>query len=230
MHSPVPGANTQQFAATQSGTYYAEMVDIHGCPARSADLTVELYDGYGNVLGQVWSDVNNNGIVDAADTVVASIPVQLLQNGSVVSIGASDASGSFQWQNVLATGYAVQLDTTNLSPLWEVVILSDSVSLSGCGGKVYVDLLVDAYLCPPLATNVALSACTGTAVTFDGMQIMAGQSMAITYTAALGCDSIVTVNVAALPVSTGALNVAVCPGSMYNFQGVDLNVGQSQNF
>lgn len=85
--SAIPGATSHQFVANQSGTYWAELMDINGCEASSAPLTVELYNGFGNILGQVWSDVNDNGIIDAADTLVSGIPVQLLQNGTFIAPG-----------------------------------------------------------------------------------------------------------------------------------------------
>ncbi len=228
--NPIPGATSNQFAATQSGTYFADLVDIHGCQAQSADLTVELYDGYGNILGQVWSDVNNNGVIDAADTLVAFVPVQLWQNGALVNANVSGANGGFDWQNVLATGYTVQIDSQALDPHWQVVILADSVSLSGCGGKTFADLLVKAFSCPPTLASIALSACPGASALYNGTGIPTGQSMDFTVTDAFGCDSIITVTVSALPVSTSSLAVSACPGSTYTYQGVDLAVGQTQAF
>jgi hypothetical protein len=32
----IPGATSNQFVATQSGTYWAELVDLNGCEAQSA--------------------------------------------------------------------------------------------------------------------------------------------------------------------------------------------------
>jgi PKD repeat protein len=228
--NPIPGATSNQLHATQSGTYYAQLQDAYGCHAQSADLTLELYDGYGNVLGHVWSDLNNNGVIDPADTLVGFIPVQLWQNGSLVNSNVSGPSGSFDWQNVLATSYTVQIDSAALNPLWDVVILSDSVGLSGCGGKVYADLLIKAYECPPTYASVTLSACPGSTAMYNGTAIPAGQSMDFTTTFGLGCDSIVTVTVNALPTSASTLAVKACPGGTYTYAGVDLAVGQTQDF
>ncbi len=228
--NPIPGATSNQLHATQSGTYFAQLQDANGCHAQSADLTLALYDGYGNILGKVWSDLNNNGIVDAGDTLVGFIPVQLWQNGSLVNTNVSGANGSFDWQNVLATGYTVQLDSAALDPLWEVVILSDSVGLTGCGGKAFANLLVKPYQCPPTYASVTLSACPGSSAMYNGTAIPAGQSMDFTSTFGLGCDSIVTVTVAALPTSASTLAVKACPGGTYTYAGVPIPVGQSQDF
>ncbi|MFN0036237.1 MAG: PKD domain-containing protein, partial [Saprospiraceae bacterium] len=227
---PIPGATSNQFAATESGTYWAELMDINGCEATSVPLTVELYDGFGNILGQVWSDVNDNGIIDAADTLVAGIPVQLLQNGTLIAPNLSGADGGFNWLNVFSTSYTVQIDSLSLPPLWEIVILSDLVGLTGCGGKAFAHLLVDSYTCPPLASAVALTACSGQTALYNGTPVLAGASQDFTFQNLLGCDSVVTVVVAALPVSASTLNAAVCPGSFFNYGGVDLAVGESQDF
>jgi PKD repeat protein len=228
--SPIPGATSSQFAATESGTYWAELVDTSGCQAQSASLTLELYNGFGNIAGQVWSDVNDNGIIDAADTLVAGIPVQLLQNGTLVAPNQSGANGAFDWLDVLSTNYSVQIDTQLLSPLWEIVIFSDSVGLTGCGGMVYTDLLVDAFSCATASSAITLTACPGQTANYLGNAILAGQSQVFSYQNATGCDSLVTVTVSALPVSSSTLNPSVCPGAVYTYNGVDMAVGQSQNF
>jgi len=228
--SAIPGATSHQFAATQSGTYWAELMDINGCEASSAPLTVELYNGFGNILGQIWSDMNDNEIIDAADTLVSGIPVQLLQNGIFIAPGQSGANGSFDWLSVPSTDYTVQIDTQLLSPLWKIVLFSDSVGLKGCGGKVFASLLVDAYTCPPITATVSLMACAGQSALFNGTAVPTGQSQNFTFKNFLGCDSIVTVTVSAFPASSSTLNAKACPGSFYTYNGVDLAVGQSQNF
>ncbi len=227
---PIPGATSHQFAATQSGTYWAELVDLNGCEATSLPLTVELYDGFGNVLGEVWSDVNENGIIDAGDTLISGIPVQLLQNGTLIAPNQSGASGNFDWMNVVSTNYTVQIDSQLLNPLWEIVIFTDSVSLKGCGGKVFARLLLDAHNCAPVTSSLALTACAGQSALFNGTAVPAGQSHNFTFQNSSGCDSIITVTVSVLPTSSSTINTSVCPGSFYNYAGVDLAVGQSQDF
>ncbi|MBL7808371.1 MAG: PKD domain-containing protein, partial [Saprospiraceae bacterium] len=226
----IPGATSNQFAATQSGVYWATLVDVNGCEATSAPLTVALYNGFGNIVGQVWSDVNSNGVIDGLDTLVSGIPVQLLQNGVVVAPQQSDQNGGFNWSNVLSTSYTIQVDTLLISPLWEVVILTDSVQLTGCGGKVFAQLLVDGYNCPPIQSLVHLSACPGQSVSFHGTAVPAGSTQTFTLQNFQGCDSVITVSVSALPVSASTLNTSVCPGSTFTYNGVELAPGQTQDF
>ena len=226
----IPGATGSNLVATESGTYWAELVDVNGCNAQSAALTLDLYQGSGDILGQVWADVNDNGIIDALDTLVSGIPVLLLQNNVPVAASQSVANGAFDFLNVPSTSYTVQIDSMALSPVWDILIGENQVALFGCAVKGFADLLIDLHPCTPLASTVQLSACQGMAANYAGTDIFAGQSQDFTLKNTLGCDSIVTVSVSALPVSASSLNVKTCPGSTYNFAGVDLAVGQTQAF
>ncbi|HRI60997.1 MAG TPA: SdrD B-like domain-containing protein, partial [Saprospiraceae bacterium] len=199
--APITGATSHDFVATQSGTYWADLVDVNGCNAQSAPLTLDLYQGSGDILGQVWSDVNDNGMIDAADTLVSGVPVLLLQNNAQVAASQSAANGSFDFLNILSTDYIVQIDSQMLSPLWEIVIGENLVTLYGCAVKGYADLLVDYHKCSPLAGSVQLTACPGALVMYDGTAILAGQSKDFVFKNSSGCDSVVTVSVDALPVS-----------------------------
>jgi hypothetical protein len=95
-----------------------------------------------------------------------------------------------------------------LSPLWEIVIFSDSVGLTGCGGMVFTDLLVDSFSCAtahfqlPLRLQLALAKLP----LYLGNAILAGQSQVFSYQNATGCDSLVTVTVSALPISSSTLS------------------------
>ena len=100
----------------------------------------------------------------------------------------------------------------------------------GCGGKVFANLLLDSYTCPPISSSVALTACLGQTALFNGTAILAGQSQDFIFQNLLGCDSVVTVVVNALPVSYADLNTSVCPGTTFDYYGVSIAVGESQVF
>ena len=224
----IPGATTSNFIAQQSGTYWAQLTDIYGCTNESDPLTLNLYDGYGNILGQVWSDVNNNGVIDAADTLLAGIPVVLYQNGMLFDAANSGANGSFAFPNVLSTNYSVQIDPFSLPPNWSVVIGTDPVSLSGCGVEGDADLLLH-FGCTAFGT-LQLSGCAGSSVTYQGSNIPVGGTQSFQYTNAQGCDSTLVVNVVALQASTGTATLRACPGGSAMYAGTSIPVGSSQNF
>lgn len=227
--APIPGATTSNLVATQNGSYWAELTDVYGCSAQSDPLTLNLYQGYGNIDGKVWSDVNNNGIIDGTDTLVTGIPVQLILNGSIINAMPSDVNGNFMFHNILSTDYTVIIDPFTLTPNWAIVIGQAQMKLLGCNDVAKGDLLVR-FVCQPSASTVQLTACAGAAAVFHGTQVPAGTTQLFTLTNVQGCDSLVTVNVAALPISTGSVNVAVCPGTKYNYNGTMLNAGSAKQF
>lgn len=228
--APIPGANSSNFIATQSGTYYAEMTDTLGCTARSGDLTLALFDGLGNVYGQVWSDVNHNGQIDAVDTLVGQIPVNLVRNNVVLNTGVSGSDGGFQWLQVPPTFYSVQLDTLQLDSVWIPVIVTDTVLLTGCGGSVFADLLIDVAPCPPLASSLSLFACPGASALYNGELIPAGVTAVFTLTSNTGCDSLVTVTVMERAPTDSTLFVAICESDVFSYQGTNLAAGDSRTF
>ncbi|MBK9338040.1 MAG: PKD domain-containing protein [Lewinellaceae bacterium] len=228
--NPVPGATSPTFAPDQSGTYFAQLTDIFGCTNQSGPLTLNLLDGFGNILGQVWSDVNNNGVIDAADTLVSGIAVNLLQGGTPVGAGQSGAGGDFAFTNIASENYAVEVDAGLLPAGWQIVIGQDPASLSGCDAVDQVGLLIRAACLTVLTSNLQLDACPNDVALYNGTPIPAGSSQTFLLTTAAGCDSLVTVSVVALPVTFGTLNAAACSGSSFDFNGTPVAAGTSQDF
>ncbi len=227
--SAMPGATSPNLIATQSGSYTLNMTDWNGCSATSPPLDVDLYDGFGTILGQVWSDLNNNGAIDAADTLVSGIDILLLQSGSNVGGTKSDAAGGFSFSNILSTGYVLQIDAATLPVGWTTVIGSQNLNLSGCDDLENGDLLIKPA-CLSTTQTVDLQACAGSFAVFNSTQIPAGGSQIFNFTNAAGCDSTINVNVASVSVLTSNLNLSACPGGFATFQSTQIPAGGSQNF
>ena len=227
--SPIVGATSPALVATQSGAYWAVLTDGFGCTGQSDPLTLQLFDAYGNVTGQVWADVNNNSLIDAADTLVSGISVDLYQNGSPVAYGQSNQTGTYAFTNILATNYMVQIDAANLPSYWQIVIGEQPANMSGCRSLATADLLLK-FVCPTLNSNLQLDACPGGSALYQGTSISAGSSQVFAFTSVQGCDSTVTVYVQALPTSTSMLTLPACAGSVVNYNGIPLVSGTVQNF
>ncbi len=228
--NPILGATAPTFAPDQSGTYYAELTDIFGCTNRSGPLTLNLYDGFGSILGQVWADVNGNGVVDASDTLVNGILIHLRQNGAAVASGLSGTNGAFAFSAVPAGSYSAVVDTNALPPGWKVIIGEASTNLMGCNAISQVALLLKQVCTSTFITGIQLSACAGEAVLFDGVPIPAGNTQTFAYTTADGCDSLVTVTVSEIPPTSAVLNVSACAGTAYDYNGTPIPAGSSQTF
>ena len=226
--NPIPGATSANFIAQQSGTYWAQLTDVFGCSAESEPLSLSLYTGYGNILGQVWSDVNGNGMIDAADTLLSGITVVAYQNGSLFGAATSDMDGDFALTNVLSTNYSFNVDPFSLPPNWNIVLGQDQVSLSGCDVTGTVDFLL-AFSCAAFGA-LELAACPGGFATYNGTNISVGGSQIFQLTSSQGCDSTLVVSVVALPTSSSSLTLQACPGNTANYNGTNLAVGSTQNF
>ena len=225
------GAVTPNLVATQSGSYHVAMVDINGCTAESEPLNLTLYTGKGNIYGKVWSDVNTNGVIDAGDTLVQNIPVDLLDPTAVlVGTTSSAASGNFAFQDVLSIDYTVALQQANLPAGWKIIIGQDAANLYGCDDVEQVGLLIQPVICAPTASGFSVQVCANETYPYQGSNLAPGSSQTFNLKTQFGCDSLVTVSVAALPVLSNALEVFVCANEVYTYQGTNLQAGQTQDF
>ncbi|MBK8920627.1 MAG: PKD domain-containing protein [Saprospirales bacterium] len=228
--APLPGASGPGLVATESGVYWAELTDTSGCHAQSVPLTLELYTGSGDVFGKVWSDVNGNGAVDAADTLVAGISVQLWQNGVLAGSGQSATTGSFTFSNVPSVNGFVALDSTALPAGWDVIIGQSPADLIGCAATVHTQLLLQRRQCSATSGLLQASACAGSSFDFNGTPIPAGSAQQFVLQNAAGCDSVLTVQVGALQASSHTLQASACAGSSFDFNGTLIPAGSAQQF
>ena len=99
-------------------------------------------------------------------------------------------------------------------------------ALNGCDSVVNVSVIE----LPVFESSLALEACPGTVVTYNGADLPAGDAQRFTLTAANGCDSIVNVSVIELPVFESNLELEACPGATVDFNGTALLAGDTQSF
>ena len=227
---PVPGATTPDFIAQQSGSYWAELTDVYGCTRQSDPLDLQLLAGFGNILGQVWMDVNDNGLIDGPDTLVSGIDVLLKKGFTTVGVNTSNAMGAYAFANVPASTYAVQIDAANLPSQWEIVIGQVLANVSGCATLVNSGLLIRPFSCQDVNVTVQLSACAGDSVLYNSVYIPAGSTVVFPLMTYQGCDSTVTVSVAPLPPSGSAFTASVCDNETYLYNGNVLAPGSTNSF
>ena len=228
---PAPEGTIANYIATQSGTYYVEMVDIYGCSQISDPLNLDLYDGLGDINGNVYLDVNENGIYDAGDTPLSGIDFNLLDmGGGVVGTSSSDGSGIFDFTGVTSsTDYTVELDTMSLPPNTTYLVFQELAQLVGCDDEVNQIWLIVPF-CPTTTGIINVSACEGEVYMSNGFQIPAGTSLDLVLVNNLGCDSLLTINVAELPKDSSSLTYVACDGDPVFFNGVPLFGGSQTDF
>ena len=229
--APIAGATTPDLIITESGSYYAVLSDASGCTAQSDPLTVQLTGGTGDLLGSVWSDVDDNGSVNHnADTTMSNITVMLLQNGIPLDTTITNSTGVFSFPGIPAGWYTVMLDSTTFGPGWKGVISKDSVYVSGCGeGFVPLELLMH-FECEPVFLNEQLFACENSFAVYNNTPIPPGVSQMFQTTDANGCDVFTLVTVIPLPLNYGDVVLYACPGSTATYEGIDLPIGTVQTF
>ena len=219
--SPIPGpeGNVANYVALESGVYHVEMEDFLGCTSTSDVLTLDLYDGFGTIQGNVYYDVNENGIIDGPDTLVSGVTIEL-QDGAATVLGtvSSDVNGAYNFSNILSTDYTLVVDTNSLPPFTTIINTEELASLFGCDDVEELNwLLIED--CPEITTSLGFSACEGETVTYNGTAIMAGDTQDFTLEAYSGCDSIITVTVAPLEKDTIDVEFQACTGTTITYGG-----------
>lgn len=226
--NPLPAPNGTQANPIfdQSGTYHVVMTDSYGCTSTSAPLTLDLQPGYGDVLGNVYYDVNGNNTIDPADTLLPGIPVVLIAGGSPLDTAVSLPSGNYVFGPVGAQSYYVAVDTANLPLGFVPIIFEGNADIAGCGVQQQVDFLLT-KICLTTYGAVNLSACQGDSAFYQGTAIAASSQDTVTLTNALGCDSLVVVTVDELLNTGSSVNLSACLGDSVLFMGSYWPAGQS---
>ncbi len=99
--------------------------------------------------------------------------------------------------------------------------------ITGCDSVVSVQVMA----LPVASSTLTASACSGAFYTYQNMPIAAGSSQSFTLQNPItGCDSVVTVQVTALPIASSTLTVSACPGAFYTYQNTPIAAGSSQSF
>ena len=223
---PPPEGNDPDFIATQSGEYYVEMVSVDGCITISDVLTLDLYDGFGSVQGNVYFDLNDNGIIDGADTLMMGVGIILQNSGTNLDTLTSNQIGAFSFSNILSTDYDLIVDELNLPPGMTAVISQANASLAGCDDEEMVEFLIQ-IACPGVEESLSLDACQGDTVVYNGTSLNVGDTLDFVFTSSLGCDSTVTVTVGELPLYNFDLELAACEGSFVEYAGDTLAAGST---
>ncbi|MEO1259142.1 MAG: PKD domain-containing protein [Bacteroidota bacterium] len=212
----------------QSGEYYVQMVDIYGCESISETLTLDLYPGFGDVLGDVYFDVNENGIIDGPDTLVSGIDI-FINNGTINIDTVTSDLGGYAFLDILSTDYTVVLDTANLPAGWSAYYVDGNVQLVGCDVEEEFDWLLTNQ-CVPETVNETYQDCPGGGVTYNGTFIPTGQTDTFTVTSLTGCDTILIINVDPFTTVVSQEELGACTGTTVTYEGADLSPGDMQDF
>lgn len=224
-----PSGNLPELIATESGAYYLEMVDNQGCSLQSDPLNLELFDEAGVIQGQVYFDVNDNGLIDGADTLYSGGPIQLLQGGTVIGSTTSNVAGAYEFPNIPAGSYTIQLDTASLPQGIGAWVAQVDTTLSGCGASLSLDWLLR-EICQPDTMSLSLSGCSNNPPLYNGQAFVRDTTFTAAYQSVAGCDSVEVVSVTVFPADSISLSLQACTGETVDYNGTALGPGQQVDF
>ncbi len=211
-----PGESRSFTLAAQNGCDSIVEVTVAGLPVFRESLTLEACSG---------AQVSYNGDMLSAGQTQAFLFTA--QNGcdsivdvSVVEVPLIESSLELQ----ACTGEIVQYAGTDLSPGQNRSFTF--TAQNGCDSTVHVSVTE----LPHSTQQVQLETCPGSGVDYNGATLFPGESQAFTFPAQNGCDSIVQVNVIALPTYEENLELQACTGSSVSYNGVNLLPGDSRDF
>ncbi len=220
-------ATAPEITVTQSGDYYLHMTTNEGCSLNSDPLTLELLAGFGSFRGQVYWDLNNNGALDAGDSLLVNVPFILLDGNVPLDTVFSQTGGQYGFSNILSTAYGLMIDAAALPLGLAPDTVRIDTALVGCD----VEMLINWRLtCPQTTASLTLGVCPGNTVEYNGVPLPVGATMDLTLTNTVGCDSLVTVTVVPVFPSTSSLTLQACPGSTVTYAGTTLAVGTVMDF
>ncbi|MEZ4934097.1 MAG: PKD domain-containing protein, partial [Saprospiraceae bacterium] len=225
---PAPAGTVSNYIATEDGEYQVLMTSIYGCESLSDPIYLSFDSLTGDVIGQVWLDLNDNGAIDSQDSLLSGITIDLLQNGNVISQNQSGINGQYIFGEISATGWQVQVNFDSLSLQLEPIFSFGEISLTTCGDSAGVDFLLKNLCFLTIEEEVVLAACPGGTAEYNGETIAIGETKQFVFNSFSGCDSTVSVFVEPIVVDTIYLNETGCPGGIFHFQGMDIETGTTE--
>ena len=224
-----PDGTMPELIATEDGDYWLEMTDNIGCTLTSGTLTLELFDGFGTIGGNVYFDVNDNGIIDAADTLVNDVDIQLLNGMTVEDVVSSNNGGIYQFPDIVATSYTIEIDTNSLPANYTAYEYTADTTLIGCDQEIELNWLLFED-CEIQDTTFSFEICPGQSITFNGETLDTDTTFTNTFVNISGCDSVETVVVSLLQESTNSIQLETCENTTIEYDGTILNIGDIQDF
>lgn len=205
--------NTGVYRDTLTSVFLCDSVivtDLTVHPIERVTVDVSICNGdtlnfNGNLLTLAGAYTDTLQTIYGCDSIVT---LNLVVNPNVVTNFAaticSDETYLFDGQNLNVQGIYVDSLLTYL----------------GCDSLVFLDLTVN----PVQNTSIDAVICEGDSYDFNGTLLSIQGVYADTLQTYLSCDSIITLNLTVLPLSTAPLPVSICDGQSYVFNNVTYTI------
>lgn len=192
--------DTQTITVTEEGTYSVTATDACG-EAQIDEVSVEI------------------------DTVEINLPEMI-----EVCLGDSfqfDVPG-FEFYEWTPGDYLSCTDCPNptTTPEMSITYMLTAISADSCVAMGSTEVIV----LPSYQEDLTFEVCEGETITYNGTELSPGAVVDFTFTAANGCDSVVTVTVNGLPNFASDLTLAACDGETVTYNGEELEGGTVTEF
>lgn len=175
-----------------TGTYTMHMQSMSGCDS-VFQVVITAPDSL-DIIGHVWVDVDHNGILSPADTLISGISVSLTDVATnTPSILVTDGNGAAHWYESLQE-YLIAIDTSLLPANYTPILFESMINDTSCG-TVVVDFLIESA-CPPVFVITQATLCPGDSILIDGQWVTdAGLYSYIQSDSVTLCDTVYDVHV-----------------------------------
>jgi hypothetical protein len=210
---------------SQSGIYSDTLTGIHGC-----DSVVTLYltvnpTSSTNLYNTICSNssitfgghsYSQSGIYTDTLSTVSGCDSLIVLDLTVNPLS------SVNLYDTICAGYSFSFGSHSYS---QSGIYSDTLSsVYGCDSIVALNLTVN----PTSSANLYDTICSNSSVTFGGHNYSQAGIYSDTLTNAHGCDSIITLNLFIHPAYRDTLNITICQGDSFDFNGNMLTTTETQ--
>lgn len=204
--SPAEGGNSAYPVWNMDGSYQLQLTGTNGCITTSAPLDLTLIQPVGTISGKVYSDVNANGTIDNADT---------LLNGVIISTqGFADTTqlGTYTLVNVPAGQNIIAVDTHSLPAGAKILTNNLQAILSGCDDETSLDILIGID-CISQSKTFNYLVCPGEEILIEGHIIKEDSLLTIITPETGGCaDTAKYLVEYRLPIMASFTSQPACPG------------------
>lgn len=224
-----PEATQPHLPIDESGSYSLLMENVNGCTLESEALHLELFDGFGDIGGAVFYDVNANGAIDAGDSTVTGVTIQLWQANSLQEESPTLEGEGYLFDGIPGDDYVLLLDTLSLPAEMMATVIRRDTSITDCGEMIQIDWLLSRR-CITQTSTLDLLECQGDEVVYGGVAFHSDTSFVAVYEDVLGCDSLEMVHIQFTEALRSDLIVTACAGSFFTYEGVNVPAGTMQSF
>jgi len=176
-------------------------------PTTNTTYTVTV-TGSGNCTATATQAVS----VQSAPTATITGPTSVCAGSSVTL--TANGGNSYTWANGLGANAAITVSPSTATTYTVTVTVG-----ANCTASVSQTVAIK----QPSASTLNQTICSGKTFAFNGLQLTQGGTYRDTIPNAVGCDSIITLNLSIAPVLQGSFNQTICSGGSYTFNNQVLN-------